>query len=142
MVAKFERQGIELQYPDNWTAEVEEFESGWSIAVQSPATAFLTLTYDEGCPGVGEFADSALDAIKDEYKELDAEPVVEPICGQPAVGYDVQFFSFDLTNSCQIRAFAVDGGTVLLIWQANDLETQNVAVLKAITASLKAPVDA
>src|SRR4051812_35030856 len=122
MVAKFERQGIEFQYPDNWTTEVEEFESGWSVAIQSPGTAFMTLTFDESYPGVGEFADYALEAIQAEYKDLDAEPTVEPMCGQPAIGYDVQFFSLDLTNSCQIRSFAVDTGTLLMFWQSTDLE--------------------
>ena len=136
MVAKFERAGVSFSYPDNWTVEVEEFAGGWSVSVQSPATAFFTLTLDEGSPPPGEFADAALATIQEAYRETDAQPVCDALANMPSVGHDVQFFSFDLTNTGGIRAVAVIGGTLLAIWQGNDLEIQNLAVLSAIKTSL------
>lgn len=136
MVAKFDRAGVSFSYPDNWTVEIEEFTGGWSVSVQSPATAFFTLSIDEGGPLPGEFADAALATLLESYQESDALPACDTLAGMPSVGHDVQFFSFDLTNTCGIRACSVVGGTLLAIWQANDLEVQNLAVLSAIRTSL------
>lgn len=137
MPAEFERDGLSFQYPENWTLSREPYGSGWSVTVQSPATAFLTLTLDEGSPGMGELADTALEAMRSEYKELDAAPVGQTLSGRPVVGYDIEFFSLDLTNTCLIRSFATSAGTVLIVAEVTDLEEQNLAVLRAICASIR-----
>ena len=83
-------------------------------------------------------ADQALEAMRDEYPELDADAVSARIDGQTAVGYDANFFSLDLTNSCWIRAFSARGRTVLLFAQANDLDlADGERSLRAIFASIK-----
>jgi hypothetical protein len=137
----FKRDGLSFQYPENWTVSPEPYGGGWSVTVQSPATAFLTLTLDERVPGMGELADVALEALRSEYKELDAEPVGATLAGRPAVGYDVEFFSLDLTNTCLIRSFATAAGTVLAVAEATDLEETNLAVLRAMLASIRVADD-
>ncbi len=88
-------------------------------------------------PEPREMTDAALDALREEYPELEAETAVESLAGQPAVGHDIRFFSFDLTNTCWTRSFYSGRGTVLVMWQANDLELDRLEpVLRAITASL------
>jgi hypothetical protein len=68
--------------------------------------------------------------------------MVDVVAGQPACGHDIRFFSFDLTNTCWTRSFYCGAGTVLLLWQANDLELERIEpVLKAIIASLKVADD-
>ena len=67
-------------------------------------------------------AQAALDALRAEYEDLEADACVESIAGQPAVGHDVRFFSLDLTNTCWIRSFYSGRGTVLVMWQLTDLE--------------------
>jgi hypothetical protein len=69
-------------------------------------------------------ADEALEAMRGEYPGLDLSPVSETIAGRPAVGFDVNFFSLDLTNTCWIRAFSSAGRTVLIFAQTNDLELE------------------
>ena len=85
--------------------------------------------------------------LRDGLRWHDGQPVlsedcVESVAGQPAVGHDVRFFSFDLTNTCWIRSFYCSRGSILVMWEANDLELeQNEPVLKAITASLRVEED-
>src|SRR5436190_4811864 len=138
MPTRFHENGIAFQYPENWQLEREEHESGWTVALQSPETAFLTMTFDVEAADVAKLADSALATLREEYPDLEAEPRVETIAGQPAVGHDARFFSFDLTNTAWIRSFRSEEGSVLLLCQFNDLEEDsNGLVLKAICASIE-----
>jgi hypothetical protein len=142
MAALFEEDGIQMQYPENWELQREESDNGWTISVQSPDTAFLVLSFDAEMPEVENMAQTALDALREEYEDLEADDCVETVAGQPAVGHDVRFFSLDLTNSCWIRSFYGDHGTFLVMWQINDLELERYEpVLRAMCASLKVEED-
>lgn len=138
MPSRFHEDGISFQYPENWPLEREEYETGWSATVQSPETAFLIVTFDAAAPDPAAVADAALETLRTEYPDLEAEPRVESIAGQPAIGHDFTFFSFDLTNTGGIRAFQAETGTVLILWQFADLEQdRHELVLRAIRASIE-----
>jgi hypothetical protein len=138
MPSQFQKNGITFRYPENWALDRDEHESGWTVTVQSPETAFLSVTFDADAPDMAGMADAALDTLRAEYPALEAEPRVESIAGQPAVGHDVRFFSFDLTNTAGIRAFRAEEGSVLVLWQFTDLEQDhNGPVLKAICKSIE-----
>jgi hypothetical protein len=134
----FQANGIRFQYPDSWRLTREDAETGWTVSVESPETAFFMLTFDDQMPEVGLVAQTVLDALRADYPELEAEDTVESIAGQPALGHDIRFFSLDLTNTCRTRSFYSDAGTILLMWQTNDLELDDVEpVFRAICASLR-----
>jgi hypothetical protein len=136
-MAVFEQDGIGFHYPDNWEMLREETECGWTVSVQSALTAFFMLTLDEEMPEQELMAETALDALRGEYPELEAEEALESIGGQPALGHDIRFFSLDLTNTCWTRSFYSGRGTLLALWQANDLEMDEVEpIFRAIRASL------
>ena len=138
MAARFERDGVSFQYPESWRLEREELEGGWSVTLQSPGTAFLTLTFDEGMPEVEAMADAALAALREVYPDLEADDRVEQFAGQMAVGHDVTFISLDLTNTCWTRSFQSDTGTLLLLCQSSDFEMEQYGpVLRAVCASLR-----
>ena len=138
MIAQFDDTGIRFRYPENWRLEREDNEDGWTVSLQSPETAFLMLCFREDMPSTDRMADTALEALREEYPDLEAENCVDSIAGQPAVGHDIRFFSFDLTNTCWIRSFYSSRGTVLVLCQLNDLESDtNEPVLRAICASLE-----
>ncbi len=138
MVAVFEDAGIRFRYPENWRLEREDNEAGWTVTVQSPDTAFLMLCLREDMPSTDQLVETTLETLREEYPELEADERVDSVGGQPAVGHDIRFFSFDLTNTCWTRSFYSALGTVLLLCQFNDLETErNEAVLRAICASLE-----
>ncbi len=124
-MAVFEEGGVQFQYPENWETQREETATGWTVTVQSPGTAFLILFCDAECPEIELAAQMALDALCAEYEDLEADDRVDTVAGQPAVGYDVRFFSLDLTNTCWIRSFYASGGTMLVMWQINDLELEH-----------------
>ncbi len=137
MTKLFREDDISFRYPDNWTLEREEGDGGWTVSVQSPDTAFLVLSRDAGMPDTTEVAATTLEALREEYPGLEAESAVETLAGRMAVGHDIQFISFDLTNTCWTRCFDTDSATVLVMCQANDLELEtNGPVLKAICQSL------
>jgi hypothetical protein len=138
MPLQFDDRGVRFQYPENWQLEREDSDSGWTVSVQSPQTAFLMISVNEDMPSVDEVVDTALEALRSEYPELEADACVDSLAGQPAVGHDIQFFSLDLTNTCRTRSFYSESGTVLVMWQANDLELPAYeAVLRAMCASLE-----
>jgi len=138
MVAVFEDAGIRLKYPENWRLEREENEAGWTVTLQSPDTAFLMLCLREDMPSTDQLVETTLEALREEYPDLEADDCVDSVAGQPAVGHDIRFFSFDLTNTCWTRSFYSAQGTFLLLCQYNDLETEkNEPVLRAICASLE-----
>jgi hypothetical protein len=142
MLAEFDDGGIRFKYPANWQLEREDNEAGWTVSLQSPDTAFLTISLREDLPSVDQLAETALAALREEYPDLEAEDCLDSLAGQPAVGHDLRFFSFDLTNTCWTRSFYTSRGTVLVLCQVNDLELDtNEPVLRAICASLQVDND-
>jgi hypothetical protein len=138
MASSFNERGVRFQYPENWQLERSDDDSGWTVSVQSPKTAFFLISVNEEMPSTDEVAQTALEALRSEYPELEADDCVDTVAGQPAVGHDIQFFSLDLTNTCCTRSFYSESGTVLVLWQANDLELEAYEpVLRAMCASIE-----
>jgi hypothetical protein len=116
----------------------QDTDGGWTVSIQSPGTAFFLLSYDAETPDAELMADTALEALRSEYPGLESDEAVDSLAGQPAVGHDVRFFSLDLTNTCWLRSFYGGAGTLLAMWQINDLELDRVGpVLRAMCASIQ-----
>jgi hypothetical protein len=138
MPGQFHKDGIRFQYPDNWKLTREDAENGWTVSVESRETAFFMLTFDSEMPDVDQVVDTVLEALRADYPELEADDALESIAGQPALGHNIRFFSFDLTNTCCTRCLYSEAGTILLMWQTNDLELETVEpIFKAIIGSLR-----
>jgi hypothetical protein len=138
MARQFQEDGVSFRYPESWRLEREENETGWAVLLQSPDTAFALISFDHSLPTTEEVAEATLDALRSDYPSLEAEERIDTLAGQMAVGHDIRFFSFDLTNTCWTRSIYSDSGTLLVLCQANDLELeQHEPVLRAICASLK-----
>lgn len=142
MIQNFDRDGVHFQYPTNWTAELSDGEdageSGWTVTVQSPQTAFLLVSLRPELADPAELADQTLDVLKAEYKELDAENAVETFAGLPAVGHDIDFLTLDTPITCWTRCVGTPAGPLLVMCQASEYDRQqNEPVLRAICASMK-----
>jgi hypothetical protein len=138
MARRFERDGISFEYPESWRLEREDAAEGWTVSLQSPGTAFLTITLDASMPEAGEVAEAALEALRQDYPSLEAEEHIDTLAGQMAVGHDINFISLDLTNTCWTRCFLCDAGTILVLCQASDDELVRFEpVLRAVCASLR-----
>jgi hypothetical protein len=138
MSKHFVADGISFSFPESWRMEREDSDEGWTVLLQSPGTAFLTITFDSNMPLAEEMAETALAAMRGEYNNLEAEPAIESLGGQMAIGHDMEFFSFDLTNTCWTRSLYADAGTILVMCQTSDLELEAYEpVMRAICASLR-----
>src|SRR5438445_5022834 len=115
MVVTFEGAGLRFRYPENWQLQREDTEEGWSVLVQSPDTAFVLISVREDMPTAYGMAATALEAMREEYPDLEAEECVEELAGQPAVGHDIRFYSLDLTNTAWTRTFYGERGTFLVL---------------------------
>jgi hypothetical protein len=128
----FDDHGIRFQYPEDWELEVNDEGTPVTVSLNAPdGLAFALVTVDDTRPAPAELADQALEAMRDEYPTLDATPAVESIGGKKAVGYDVEFISLDLTNTCTIRCFRTERQTVLYFGQWSDVEDEEVSALLA-----------
>jgi hypothetical protein len=137
MTRTYQRE-VSFLYPENWELQRETTPNGWSVQVQSPGTAFLLIDCDTSRPDPEEVIQTTLDALREDYPELDATRCEETVAGRQAVGHDIEFFSLDLVNSCWTRCLSTGEGTLLILGQVSDLEADRYAmVLKAICASLR-----
>jgi hypothetical protein len=142
MPSTFAEGGIRFLYPDNWSIEREDDEIGWTVSLHSPGTAFMVVVFRGDLPPPSDLADAALEAMKEDYPELEAENGLDSVGGRPAIGHDMRFFSLDLTNTCWTRSFYSSEGTILVLCQTCDLDPDNnEKVLRAICASLKVDAD-
>lgn len=142
MSARFSESGVAFQYPENWSLEREEIDGGWTVVVQSPDTAFFLLCRRDDCPPAEELSDQSLADLSESYPNLESEPASSRIANRTAHGHDARFFLFDLTNTASIRSFRTPSATLLVMWQASDLESErNGQVLQAIAASLSVADD-
>ena len=132
----FERDGVRFQYPPDWQIDTEEEGDAWTVSLQSPSTAFLVVSYVPGVDDPSELVEAAVEGLKAEYPDLDAEDAVDTLASQPAVGADVNFVHFDLTNTCWVRAVPAAAGSVLLLAQCTDeeLETEGAALLRVMAS--------
>lgn len=139
MAAVFERSGVKFQFPENWAVETEDSDSGgWTVAVQSPVTAFVVVSLRTDGQTATEVADEALAALKAEYADAEAEAVVESLAGRPALGHDIDFLTLDTTTSCWTRCVDTADGPLLVLYQVSDFDRAiNEPVLNAITTSLE-----
>jgi len=138
MPATFDNLGITFQYPDNWQLDEEELRAGQSaVTVFSPGGAFWSVAVHTALAAPARMAQAALDAMRKEYEDLEAEPVNETIAGHELVGFDLNFFYLDLTNTAGIRSLRADGTTYTIFFQAEDREYSEIGrVFEAMTVSL------
>jgi len=140
MSGVYDKLGIRFQFPTNWHLdEAEAFAGYHSVSVYSPGGSFWSVTVHPTQQSPQRLVDAALKTMEQEYDELDAEAVSESWAGHACVGYDLNFYCFDLTNTAVVRALATEDSAFLILYQADDREfTETEPVFKAISASLLA----
>ena len=142
MPAKYEKLGISFQYPENWTLDEEDAVAGRdSVTVYSPGGSFWSLAIYPRSADPRKLAEAALDAINQEYKETEIEEVSESLADHELVGYNLNFFYLDLTNTARVRCVRADRHTLTVFCQAEDQEFDQIgAVFQAMTVSLLSSV--
>jgi hypothetical protein len=138
MPARFDHLGISFQYPENWQLDqADAMQGAPSVTVYSPGGAFWSVMIHPRSADPARLAKAATDAMRQEYEELEAEPVNETLAGHDAVGYDLNFYYLDLTNTASVRSLRTRRQTYTIFYQAEDREFNEVEkVFQAITVSL------
>ncbi|MGW8256445.1 MAG: hypothetical protein ACWGMZ_03065 [Thermoguttaceae bacterium] len=138
MPAQYKRSGFSFLYPENWVVEEEETIPGrQAVTVYSPGGGFWSLAVYQSAMDPLKMANAAVDAMKEEYKDLEVEATSETLAGCEMHGFDLNFFLFDFINTAQIRGFRHNRSTYTILCQAEDSEfVQTQKVFQAMTTSL------
>jgi len=133
----FDRLGLAFDHPDNWTVDTADAEGRFATAtVYSPEGAFWSVSGHAPGGDPGALAEAVVDQMREEYRELDAEPAEDTIAGRPLPGFDLNFYCLDLTNTAQVRTVVTPDAIYLILCQADDREWDRVGpVFAAITTS-------
>ena len=138
MAAVYDGLGVRFEYPESWILDEEDAVSGsQSVSVYSPEGAFWTIVIHPPRADGQALLDATLDAMREEYDELDVEPIEEAIGRRATVGYDFNFYCLDLTSSARVRCVDTPAAMLLVFYQAEDREWERIEpVFKAMTTSL------
>ncbi|HXY36407.1 MAG TPA: hypothetical protein VEI07_19380 [Planctomycetaceae bacterium] len=133
----YEGHGISFRYPAYWELTEQEDEEATSITVASPETSFWSISLFQHGPPPQQVLDSAIEAFREEYDEVDVYASTARTGERAGVARDVDFVCFELINSAFLRSFQTDRFTVLVLYQGFDGELEITRpLLEAISASL------
>ena len=139
----FHRFGLSFDHPDNWMVDTEDAEGRFAtVTVYSPTGGFWSVSGHAPGGDPGQLADAVVSEMREEYRELDAEPAAETIGGRDLTGFDLNFYCLDLTNTAQVRTLATPVAIYLILAQAEDRDWDALApVFAAITTSFVQGLD-
>jgi hypothetical protein len=138
MPAIFDKLGIRFLYPENWTLDEQDAMDGESaVTIYSPEGAFWSVMLHPKSVDPHELTLAALNAMKAEFTDFEAEPASETVEGIELTGFDMNFYCLDLTNTALVRGFRGRESTVIILYQAEDRDFATIEpVFRAITISL------
>lgn len=138
LLETYRGNGVQFSYPEFWELSEQRDAEQVSIAVTSPGTSFWSLSLFFGRPSCEDLIDSALDAFREEYDEIDVYPSAKQLGPYPCQGRDLQFVCLELINSASLRALQSGGVTAFVLYQATDQELEETRpILEAISSSLR-----
>lgn len=135
---KYDRSGIQFMYPDNWKV-VDEQLDGFprSVTVQSPSGAFWSLDIHPFSVRSEDLINEMVQAIADEYDDVESEPVEETVEEYDATGADLYWSCLDFVIKARLRSFKNGHATYVTLYQAEDRDFDEFeAVFRAMTHSL------
>lgn len=134
----YEGHGIHFRYPAFWELKEQQDDQSTSIEVASPDTSFWSISLFFDGPSPRQIVQSAIEAFREEYDEVDIYPADEMTGDRAGAACDVDFVCFELINSAYLRSFQTARFTVLVLYQGFDGELETTRpLLEAISASLK-----
>ena len=133
----FDRFGLAFDHHDNWAVDTEDSKGRYAtVTVFAPAGAFWSISGHALGGDPAALAEAVVSQMREEYRELDAEPAAEDVAGHRLVGIDINFYCLDLTNTAQVRTLTTPEAIYLILCQAEDREWDEVApVFAAMTTS-------
>ena len=134
---RFHRLGLDFSYPDSWSVDTDDAREGRvAVTVQSPEGGFWSVIGHAPGGRPADLVEAVVTQMRDEYRDLDAEPAADDVEGRTLSGFDLNFYCLDLTNTAQVRTLETPTAIWLLLCQAEDREWDRIApVFAAMTTS-------
>jgi len=133
----FDDGRIRFEYPSDWEVDVASTDEGSVVTAASGETAFWSLALFPKRPGVERVMNSALEAFRDDYDELDIYDEGSDEARR-SKECSLEFVCHELIAGAHLHAFASPAGTALVLYQFADVEREHVSgVLEAISESLE-----
>ena len=138
LLETYRGNGVEFRYPEFWELSEQRDAQQVSITVASPGTSFWTLSLFFARPAPGDLMDSAVQAFREEYEDVDVYPADGRLGPYACDGRDVQFVCLELINSAALRALQAGDVTAFVLYQGTDQELEETRpILEAISGSLR-----
>jgi hypothetical protein len=143
MIKTYEGLGLSCMYPENWTlTEDTDEDRVLGFTVESPTSAFMTVTEYPWTVAPREALEQAQDVMKSEYDNIEydeVDPELE-IDGKPLAdsrACDSHFYYLDLLVVSKLIAFTVDRKTFMVQIQSEDRDFQGLEmVFQAMLVSM------
>ena len=133
----YQARGVQFQYPADWDLSEQTDGPETTITVSNLETSFWSLTVFADQPSPEAVIESALEAYREEYDELDIYPTEISICNREAIARDLEFVCLELINTAFLRSTVIGNSTVLVLFQATDHELNDTrSIFEQISASL------
>lgn len=138
MPKQFSFMGLTLLYPESWTASPDDSGiRGDGVIIESPGGSFLSINQLEGHHQTNEVIKEASEAMKLEYDEVESEPLMVQINGEPFEGIVQRFYYLDFVIVSKLLALNIRKNLYLIQIQGEDREIdQNSLVFEAILTSM------
>lgn len=138
LLETYRGNGVQFRYPEFWELSEQRDDHQISISVASPGTSFWSLSLFFGRPAPGDLMDSAVQAFREEYDEMDVYPAAGRLGPYACEGRDVQFVCLELINGASLRALQAGDVTAFVLYQGTDQELEETRpILEAISSSLR-----
>ena len=138
----YQGHGVGFRYPAAWELSEQRAGNEVTITVSSAETSFWSVVLCSDAPRPEDLIESALEAFRDEYEELDIYDAQASMCRRPTIACDLEFVCLELINSAFLRAFRAGSLSVLVLYQGTDYELEDTQqILEAISASLRCDGD-
>jgi hypothetical protein len=138
MPAVYDKFGVRLLYPENWSI-TDEDDEGWprSVTLQSRETGFWSLHVYPPGEELKPVVKELIAAIQEEFGEVEVLPAKETFGDTPTTGVDLAFFYLDLLVEAKIRCLRTPSATFVWLYQAESREFEAIEpVFQAIAVSM------
>ena len=138
MTAKYDRDGITFQYPENWSLG-EDPRTGIprTISVTSAQGAFWSATLYLTDQPLTQLQHQYVEALEEEYEEVEIDDVEFKLGDEEILATDFQFYCLDFLVHSRLIVTQIGRLHVLISWQAEDRDFDQLeAVFMAITFSV------
>jgi hypothetical protein len=138
MPAVYQKLGVRLLYPENWSITDEDDED-WprTVTLQSEETGFWSLHVYPPGHDIQQVIDELVAAIGTEFSDIEVLPADETFDETATTGVDLAFFYLDLLVEAKIRCLSTPSATLVWLYQAESREFEQIEpVFQAIAVSM------